>query len=63
MTFKMPSKSAAPYNEIVGTYPLRGYQVRIYKAEEGAPEGVWLKPEDFKPWLPQPTEPTPEVRV
>lgn len=29
----------------------------------GPPEGVWLKPEDFKPWLPQPTEPTPEVRV
>ena len=25
---------------------------------EGAPEGVWMKPEQFKAWLPQPTDTT-----
>ena len=61
MNVNMLSKSAAPYNDIVGTYTLRGYQVRIYKAEEGAPEGVWLKPQDFKPWLPEYSDPTPQL--
>ncbi len=61
MNVNMLSKSDAPYNDIVGTYTLRGYQVRICKAEEGAPEGVWLKPQDFKPWLPEYSEPTPEL--
>lgn len=61
MNVNMLSKSAAPYNNIVGTYTLRGYQVRIYKAEEGAPEGVWLKPQDFKPWLPEYSDPTPQL--
>ena len=44
----------------MGTYTLRGYQVKIYKAD-GAPEGVWTKPEDFKPWMPQPSDPTKNV--
>ena len=61
MNVNMLSKSAAPYNDIVGTYTLRGYQVRIYKAEEGAPEGVWLKPQDFKPWLPEYSDPTTQL--
>ncbi|MCD8339192.1 MAG: molybdopterin-dependent oxidoreductase, partial [Burkholderiales bacterium] len=47
-----------PHNGPVGTYTLRGYQVKISKAP-GAPEGIWLKPEDFKPWLPKPTDTTP----
>jgi hypothetical protein len=34
----------------VGTHTLRAYQVKIYKAD-GAPDGVWTKPEDFKSWL------------
>jgi anaerobic selenocysteine-containing dehydrogenase len=32
----------------------RGLLCKVYKAVEGAPEGVWTKPEQFKPWLPQP---------
>ncbi len=51
-----------PLNGPVGTYTLRGYQVKISKAP-GAPEGVWLKPEDFKPWLPQPTDNTPNPEL
>jgi anaerobic selenocysteine-containing dehydrogenase len=51
------SKNTAPFNEVVGTYTLRGYQVRISKADS-APEGVWTKPEQFRVWLPQPSDPT-----
>ena len=52
------SRQEGPYNEVVGTYTLRGYQVKISKAP-GAPEGAWVKPEQFKVWLPQPTDPAP----
>lgn len=62
MNVNMLTKADAPFNDVVGTYTLRGFLVKVTKAE-GPPEGVWLKPEDLKPWLPQPTEPTPEVRV
>ncbi len=51
------SRNDAPHNDIMGTYTLRGYQVKISKAP-GAPEGVWTKPKEFKPWLPQPTDRT-----
>jgi anaerobic selenocysteine-containing dehydrogenase len=47
------TKNDPPYNPEFGTYTLRGFLVKIYKAD-GAPEGVWLKPEEFKPWLPSP---------
>ena len=40
------------------SFTLRGFQIRIRKAPEGAPEGVWMKPEQFKAWLPQPTDTT-----
>ena len=33
---------------------MRGLLCKVYKAEEGAPEGVWTEPEQFEPWLPQP---------
>jgi anaerobic selenocysteine-containing dehydrogenase len=55
------SKGDAPFNDVVGTHTLRGYQVRISKAP-GAPEGIWQKPEDFKPWMPQPTDRTPNPK-
>ncbi len=52
MNVNVLSKASAPFNDVVGTYTLRAFQVKIWKAEEGAPEGVWTKPEDFKTWLP-----------
>lgn len=51
MNVNMLTKADAPFNDVVGTYTLRGFLVKVTKAE-GPPEGVWLKPEDFKPWLP-----------
>ena len=52
MNVNVLTKASAPFNDVVGTYTLRVFQVKVYKAEEGAPEGVWTKPEDFKTWLP-----------
>ena len=62
MNVNMLTKATAPFNDVVGTYTLRAFQVRVSPAE-GAPAGVWLDPEDFRPWLPNPAEPTKEVRV
>ena len=62
MNVNMLTKVSAPYNPEVGTYTLRAFQVKVYKAD-GAPEGVWLNPEDFRPWLPIQAEPTKEVQI
>jgi len=62
MNVNILSKNTAPFNDVVGTYTLRGYLVKISKAD-GPPAGIWQKPEDFKPWLPDPSDPTKEVEV
>ncbi|MGG0717236.1 molybdopterin-dependent oxidoreductase [Robertmurraya massiliosenegalensis] len=62
MNVNVLSKISAPFNDIVGTVTLRGYQVKVSKAD-GPPKGVWYKPEEFKPWLPEPTDPTELVEV
>jgi anaerobic selenocysteine-containing dehydrogenase len=54
MNVNVLTKTDPPYNPEVGTYTLRAFQVKVYKAPEGAPEGVWQKPEEFAAWLPQP---------
>ena len=46
-----------PYNDVYGTYTLRGICINVTKAD-GAPEGIWTEPEDFTPWLPEPSENT-----
>lgn len=51
------TKNDPPFNDVVGTYILRGFQVRISKAP-GAPKGIWMKPTQFEPWMPKPTDPT-----
>ena len=56
----MLTKADAPFNDVVGTYTLRGFLVKVYPAE-GAPEGVWTHPQDFSSWLAQPSDPTSEV--
>lgn len=62
MNVNVLTKNDAPFNDVVGTYTLRGIQVRISKAP-GAPEGVWQKPEDFAPWMPTPTDTTPNPKL
>jgi len=62
MNVNVLSKMTAPYNDMFGTYTLRGYQVKISKAD-GAPKGIWEKPEEFKRWMPEPSDATPVVRL
>ncbi|WP_282195838.1 molybdopterin-containing oxidoreductase family protein [Turicimonas muris] len=51
MNVNVLTKNTPPFNDVVGTYTLRGFQVKISKADKG-PDGVWSKPEDFKVWMP-----------
>lgn len=57
MNVNVLTKNDPPFNDMVGTYTLRGFQVRISKAP-GAPEGIWTKAEQFKAWMPKPSDPT-----
>lgn len=40
------------YSSIMGSTVYRGFQVKVYPADEGAPEGIWTEPEQFEAWLP-----------
>lgn len=62
MNVNVLSKGDAPFNDVCGTHTLRGYQVKISKAD-GPPPGVWYEPEQFAAWLPQPSETTKPVEV
>ncbi|MHC1711335.1 MAG: molybdopterin-dependent oxidoreductase [Solidesulfovibrio sp.] len=62
MNVNVLSKNTGPFNDVFGTYTLRGYQVKVTKAD-GPPKGIWQKPEDFRPWLPQPADPTKVVEL
>jgi anaerobic selenocysteine-containing dehydrogenase len=62
MNVNILSKNDAPFNDIAGTYTLRGYLVKVSKAD-GPPKGIWQKPEEFKAWLPEPSDPTKTVEV
>ena len=46
------ARSEGPYNDILGTYTLRAYQVKVYNADS-APEGIWIEPASFRKWVPQ----------
>lgn len=61
MNVSVLARSKPPYNDVFGTYTLRGYLVKVYPAPEGAPEGIWLDPKDFKPWLATPSDPSPDM--
>ncbi|MCI1654969.1 MAG: molybdopterin-dependent oxidoreductase [Lachnospiraceae bacterium] len=58
MNVNVLTKADAPFNDVVGTYTLRGFLVKVYPSES-APEGIWKRPQDFKAWLAQPSDPTP----
>ncbi len=51
------TNSDGPYNSVFGSYSLRGITVKVSKAD-GAPEGVWIEPEDFESWMPVPSDAT-----
>lgn len=39
-----------PYNDMFGSYTLRGFTVKIEKGER--PAGVWVEPKEFEPFMP-----------
>lgn len=51
MNVNMLSNFESTCDPVFGSYCLRGYQVQVSKAD-GAPEGAWVKPTDFEPWMP-----------
>ena len=61
MNVNVLTKADAPFNDVVGTYTLRAFLVKVYPAE-GAPEGILTNPQDFARWLAMPTDPTAEVK-
>ena len=54
--YNVLSRREGPYNPVMGTYTLRGVPVQVSKASK--PDGVWCEPEDFEPWMPQPSDNT-----
>ena len=49
-----------PYNEVYGSYTLRGFTVKVEKGEK--PENIWLEPKEFQPFMPTlMSEPNTEV--
>lgn len=58
MNVNMLTKTDGYMSPEFGTYTLRGFQVKIYPASEGAPEGAWIEPTDFEPWMPEYSEST-----
>lgn len=60
MNVNVLTKADAPFNDVVGTYTLRAFLVKVSRAD-GPPAGVWTKAKDFKAWLPEPSDPTEEV--
>ena len=51
MNVNVLTKNDPPYNDVYGSYTLRGFTVRVSKSEK--PAGVWEEPEEFTPWLPE----------
>lgn len=58
MNVNILTKTDGRYSPEHGTYTLRGFTVKVYPAPEGAPEGAWINPTDFEPWMPEFSEST-----
>ncbi len=55
------TKNDPPYNPEFGTYTLRGFTVKVSPSEDDVDSMVWTKPEQFAPWMPEPSDPTEDV--
>ena len=58
MNVNILTKTDGRFSPKHGTYTLRGLTVKVYSAPEGAPEGAWIEPKDFEPWMPEYSENT-----
>ncbi len=55
------TKNDPPYNPEYGTYTLRGFTVKVSPSADDVDSMVWTKPEQFAPWMPEPSDPTEDV--
>lgn len=49
------------YNPEYGTYTLRGFTVKVSPSDDEILNEVWTEPEQFSPWMPEPSDPTEDV--
>jgi anaerobic selenocysteine-containing dehydrogenase len=61
MNINVLTKNDPPYNPEYGTYTLRGFQVKVSPSNDAILQEVWIKPEQFQPWMPEPSDPTNDV--
>lgn len=54
------SKVGGAWDEMHGTYALRGFTVKIEEDPDFVPKG-WTRPEQFEVWLPEPSDTTPVI--
>lgn len=59
MNMQCMASAERPFCPESGSYTLRGFQVKIEKTTK--PEGCWVEPKDFEPWMPVPTDSTEAV--
>lgn len=56
MNINVLTRNDGPFNPEYGTYTLRGFQIKVTKSTK--PDGIWTEPEDFAPWMPEPSNDT-----
>ncbi len=56
MNVNLLTNDSGPFNDMIGTATYRGFCVKVTKADS-APEGIWLEPKQFEPWLASYSEP------
>lgn len=61
MNINVLTKNDPPYNPEYGTYTLRGFQVKVSPSDDEILKSVWIKPEQFQPWMPAPSDKTEDV--
>ncbi|WP_302964024.1 molybdopterin dinucleotide binding domain-containing protein [uncultured Adlercreutzia sp.] len=61
MNINVLTKNDPPYNPEYGTYTLRGFQVKVSPSDDEILDSVWVKPEQFQPWMPAPSDATEDV--
>ena len=55
MNYNRLTRADSKYNNVEnGTYNLRAITVKVELAD-GMPDGIWYEPEDFEPWMPDPS--------
>lgn len=52
MNVNVLTKNDPPYNDVYGTYTLRGFQVKVTPVDSIPYDGIWTEPKQFEAWMP-----------